>query len=358
MGEEREARILAQFTEELRSEPLPDVDWDALEERLMKEVQTASASSDRAVLPWALGLGGLAAAAAAALWLGSAPSATPQPHPVMPATTQPAAINGAELAIGSIVRADSEPVRVEHLGRAVWTLAPRSRGRLVSRGRYLTVALDQGVIRAEVVPGQAAESFAVEVHQTRVAAHGTVFRVTLANNQVLVQVSEGEVVVGSAEDRGRTRGFYLSAPAEGTFALDGARVGSVSTPPTSPSPEPPSRALLPAGAPPTPTTEQPLLTTSARPHEPEGPTADFVADQMVVQMRRCFAQHTEVQGSVHVSATSRLSVSLANGVIQSVLLDPPLAPDVEQCIHDAARTMEAPMTPGTQTVARDVWLSR
>jgi hypothetical protein len=360
MSELRDAKALSQVTSELREEPLPALDWDGIEERLMEQAKRAPAGSDRTSLPWGLALGALAAAAGVALWLGANPGARP---PIEPPATPPgslaAAVNGDELGLGESILAGSEPVRIEHAGRAVWTLSPDSRAHIAARGRFLTVALEQGSVLAEVVSGQAAESFAIEAHQTRVAAHGTVFHVTLLDSQVEVRVTEGEVVVGSAEDRGNTRGFHLTAPGHGTFALDGARVGRIS---------PPSRddeasstrpgALLPPAPPAAANREPPKPITSAQPETPQGPTAEMVADHLVEKLRGCFVQHTHVHGSVHVSATSTLSVTFLEGAVEQVHLEPPLAPDVEQCTREAAQTAPVILNAGAQTVIREVWLSR
>jgi ferric-dicitrate binding protein FerR (iron transport regulator) len=357
MSEHHEAQTLAQAAEELRDEPLPELDWNSIEERVMQRLESAPPGSDRSILPWALGLGGLAAAAAGVLWLGAGSQADVPREPAPLVVSARPALNGTELAVGEAVAADANAVRVEHAGRAAWTLAPGSRGHLAVRGRFLTVALDRGSLLAEVVPGQASESFAVEAHETRIAAHGTVFRVTLNADQVEVRVTEGEVVIGSAEDRGQTRGFHLAAPGHGTFALDGARMGQISPRDQEAPPETHPPHLLP----PTPAAQQhtapPLPISSAQPQPPPEPTADMATDRLVEKLRNCFVQHTQVHGSVHVSATSTLSVTFSDGSVAALQLNPPLAPDVEQCARSAAHTLDA-IPRGEATITREVWLSR
>ncbi len=357
MSEHREAQALAQATKELCNEPVPDLDWDVIEKRVMDGLQSAPAGSDRTALPWALGLGGLAAAAAAALWLGVGSQADGPREQTPPAASARQALNGAELAVGDSVESDSSPIRVEHAGRAAWTLAPGSSGHIATRGRFLTVALERGSILAEVVPGQAAESFAIEAHQTRIAAHGTVFRVALNEDQVEVHVTEGEVVIGSAEDRGKTRGFHLAAPEHGTFTLDGARVGKISPRDQTPAPAH-QQELLPPAAPPARHAKPPLPIASTQPALPEGPTAEVATDLIVELLRNCFVQHTQVHGAVHVSATSTLSVTFANGSVDQLRLDPPLAPGVEQCARAAAGSIDPIREGSATTISREVWLSR
>jgi hypothetical protein len=82
------------------------------------------------------------------------------------------------------------------------------------------------------------------------------------------------------------------------------------------------------------------------------------ADQVVEQLRRCFVQHTEVRGTVHVSATSTLSVSFVDGAVAQLHLDPPLAPAVEQCGRRAALSVDVVKSPDRLTVTREIWLSR
>ncbi len=357
MSREHELQALAQAIGELREEPLPDLDWTAMEERLMEQTRNAPPGPERTALPWALGLGGLAAAAAAALWLGSGAAPADEPVAETPApASERQFVDGAALELGETIRAVADPVRVQHAGRATWTLAPGSEGRIADRGRFLTVALERGSILAEVVPGQAAESFAVEAHQTRVASHGTVFSVTLSDDHVDVQVSEGEIVIGSADDRGRTRGFHLSAPGRGAFALDGARVGRISPQDREPS-ETPRLQLLPTPRVPDPPPAA-LPVTSAQPSAPAELSAEAVTDRLVHGLRRCFVEHTHVHGSVHVSATSTLSVRFANGAVNQIRLDPPLAPDVEQCTRQAAQSIDALLNGPDQTLTREVWLTR
>jgi hypothetical protein len=265
------------------------------------------------------------------------------------------ALNGNELPVGHAVVADTRAVRVEHPGRATWTLAPGSSGHIAAQGRYLTVALARGSVLAEVVPGQAAESFAVEARETRIAAHGTVFRVTLDGDQVDVQVSEGEVVVGSAEDRGETRGFHLAAPGHGTFPLDGARVGRISPP--SEGVEAPQQQLPLAAPPPRQPARPPLPVASSQAPAAAGPTVETVTDRIVEELRSCFVRNTQVQGSVHVSATSTISVTFVGGSVDRLQIDPPLAPDVERCVRAAAHGVSIP-NGAEATVSREVWLSR
>ncbi|MEI9949618.1 MAG: FecR domain-containing protein [Pseudomonadota bacterium] len=75
------------------------------------------------------------------------------------------------------------------------------------------------------MPNPKPETFAVEVGGTRVAVHGTAFRVERVAERVQVEVSEGTVAV-EASGTHSSPAFLLRRNSRGTFALDG-HTGSV-----------------------------------------------------------------------------------------------------------------------------------
>jgi ferric-dicitrate binding protein FerR (iron transport regulator) len=217
---------LGRLIVELRAEPAPELDWDRVEARLLREPRTAarSATSELANrLRWPA----MALVAAAAVF-----AVVKRPHaPVAVAPPKAAAqlargpLNGDTLALGTHITAGNQAVVVEHQGRARWTLEPHATAFVSNAGEFLTVQLESGALSAAVVPNTKPETFAVEAGGTRVAVHGTAFRVERSGDRVLVQVSEGTVAVEPTQTHSNPA-FLLGRDSRGNFALDG-RSGSV-----------------------------------------------------------------------------------------------------------------------------------
>ena len=92
-------------------------------------------------------------------------------------------MNGDQLALGTRLTAGDRALVVEHHGRASWTLEPHATARVSDAGEFLTITLESGALSATVVPNPKPETFAVEVGGTRVAVHGTAFRVERTGEQ-------------------------------------------------------------------------------------------------------------------------------------------------------------------------------
>ena len=76
----------------------------------------------------------------------------------------------------------------------------------------LVLALKQGAVEAQVVPVASSEAMAVDVGPSRVAVHGTRFRVARTGEHAVIDLNEGAVSVGQAPRIGSTLGGLVTAP--------------------------------------------------------------------------------------------------------------------------------------------------
>ena len=344
---------------ELRAEPAPELDWDRVEARLMREPK-AVARSATAELASRLRWPAVVLVAAAAVFAFSK-----RPHPPVAAIAPKAAaqlasgpLNGDKLALGTRVTAGNQSVVVEHQGRARWTLEPHATAFVSNVGEFLTVQLENGALSAAVVPNTKPETFAVEAGGTRVAVHGTAFRVERAADRVLVQVSEGTVAVEPTQTHSEPS-FLLRRDSRGNFALDG-RSGSVegnasvvvgSTAAQSHR----QIALVQHAARPAKASATSAQAVSATPAAAAEPAAAPAAQALPLQpsisdiergvssaislLNGCFRDQTHSAG-IRVSASTGMTLSVASdSTVQSVTFSPPLAPAVEDCAVLGLRTL-------------------
>ena len=138
-------------------------------------------------------------------------------------------LNGDQLALGTRLTAGNQPLVVEHLGRARWTLEPHATALVTDAGEFLTVKLESGALSAAVVPNPKPETFAVEVEGTRVAVHGTAFRVERVAERVQVEVSEGTVAVEAERHAILRPHFCCAAIHAATSRSTDARAASKAT---------------------------------------------------------------------------------------------------------------------------------
>jgi hypothetical protein len=349
---------------ELRAEPAPELDWDRVEARLLREPKLVARSA-ASVLASRLRWPAMALAAAAAVFVVAKRPHTPVSvvPPKVTAQLARGPLNGDTLALGTRITAGNQNVVVEHQGRARWTLEPHATAFVSNAGEFLTVQLESGALSAAVVPNTKPETFAVEAGATRVAVHGTAFRVERSGDRVLVQVSEGTVAVEPTQTHSEPS-FLLRRDSRGNFALDG-RSGSVegnaSVVVGSASPQS-HRQIAHASQPSkvTPAPAQPADTAPAA----TGAAAAAAAQAMVVApaaqalplqpsisniesgvssaiglLNGCFRDQTHSAG-IRVSASTGMTLSVANdGTVQSVTFSPPLAPAVEDCAVLGLRTL-------------------
>ena len=343
-----EQRALERLISELRAEPLPELDWQRLEARLSQEPKPVLRS--RAIeLASRLRLPAVAVAAAAALFVATRPR-TPAAN-AGKAVAQIAAgpLNGDRLAVGTRVTAGNRSVVVDHQGRARWTLEPHATAFVSDAGEFLTVQLESGALSAAVIPNTRPETFAVEVAGTRVAVHGTAFRVERAGDRLLVQVSEGTVAVEPAQSHSDPS-FLLRRDSRGSFGLDG-RTGSVEGNASelvrdagresrreiapwvdAPRTTAPKRAAsasnaLTAAAPPL----APPASRQSLPQQPSISEIESGVSSAVGLLNGCFRDNTHSAGN-RVSASTGMTLIVGpDGSVRSVTFSPPLAPAVEDC---------------------------
>jgi ferric-dicitrate binding protein FerR (iron transport regulator) len=231
----------------IRAEEPPELDWEAVERSLLARVrrgegvrrearpisgvwQALAFAAAAAIVPFALSAEGGSQAR-------PAPSASPRAVDVsqVAAAAGEAGARGERdlgaLRTGDAIQAAESAVTFTDGGKVRWTLAPDSglvvRAPVPASGVGHVVRLTRGSIRVEVQPDLVkhglVDVLAVEVGQTRIAVHGTVFTVTLRDGEVLVDVEHGVVTVGPTGGRSATMGYQLPAGASAAFSLDGGQ---------------------------------------------------------------------------------------------------------------------------------------
>jgi len=355
---------------ELREAPAPNLDWDRMEARLMSEPLPTPNNPPRSFWSWLrLPAAGLIAVAAI---MAVVVARKPAPLPAKPtAKLNAAPLNGDTLALGTRLTAGNRPLSVEHTGRARWTLEPHATAFVTDTGEFLTVKLESGALSAAVVPNPKPETFAVEVEGTRVAVHGTAFRVERAGERVQVDVSEGTVAVEPSGTHS-TPAFLLRRNSRGNFALDG-KTGNVegnasavvadgaggqshrTLAKAAPAPRTAQSALAPAKPEVSP---EPSAQAQSLPAQPSISDIEKGVSSAVELMNRCFHDQTRTS-ETRVSADTALTLTVAgDGTIQSVTFAPPLAPGVEECAVGGLRALTFTRSVEGVTFTRLLELSR
>lgn len=316
-----DAEVIQRMSGELHDEPGPRLDFDAMEARLLAKVEIEERLQAQRGRGWivALGVAGAAAAAVFALRGTPAPKSTPV------ASTPAAVVAQPKVAHVDGAKSFSRP------GFAAWTFDANASAEVdESSPDRITVKLERGSVRVEVVPGQAPEKFVVVAAGTRVAVRGTVFRVALADD-VRVDVERGVVAVGPVD---RPSGWTLTAPSGGSFARDASTGNVGALVPFSEVPVDGAAPVKPAASKPVVRGEA-LLELSA------------VRERVTGLAQTCFAKRLE-GSTANVSFDTKLKLtSGARGV--SLSFDPPLEPSVEQCVRDGAASLRAQA--GTEEVS-------
>ena len=388
-----ESRALRQMIDEARAESLTPVAWDELEARLLYAVDRDRARSTAypAEAPWSRLFAYVAVAAAMVLGIGAAgrlraTADEPRSGALVAIESLPVlssrALDARALHVGDRIETNAEPIRFEVADAVRWTAGPRSivevRAVGDSSGVGQTVQLVRGELRAEVVPRPASEglveAFGVEVGRTRVAVHGTAFRVVNEGESALVEVDHGAVAVGPVGHVGETTGHLLVGRSRARFSLDGGReavrleMDSTDAPssatapvpnesgakqalddPGSPAPSsrassgvaptafrgvvntPPSAEPEARSATRVPTSE-PTVAPSAAPLSRPTLTASVVRSGLIA----CFgARQAGSFSSVRISFASQLRFTLRpDGTIQAARFEPPIAPELQSCAVD------------------------
>ena len=265
---------LSRLTSELRAaaddeRAAADLDFSRMEKALFARVD-AEASRRRFRSRVSMGAGMLAVAAAAILFVGRANIMTGDraEGPVSnaasngPATADPGAgeleqgevtsatrviirtNGGGELAPRALGRGESlrrgDVIATTHAvfrsaGRVAFEVgsapnaASPARLRVSETDRPIVLALDNGVVEAQVDKVASGEAFAVDTGDVRIAVHGTHLRVVRDGQRVTLDLTEGIVNVGHAPKSGSTYGTLVTAPAHAEFDVDALETTFVMT---------------------------------------------------------------------------------------------------------------------------------
>jgi hypothetical protein len=260
------------------------------------------------------------------------------------------ALNGDELAPGAVVTSGADAVVVEHRGHVTWTLSPESMAHVESVGDVVSLAIDRGQVSAEVVKSPKPESFVVRVEHTRVAVHGTRFRVSRLSDSVRVEVQEGVVGVGPVGGRG----FELRAPDAATLTFEGVRTDALAAAGSDRS------SAAAAGKQAAQNAARPKSAYFA-PVEPDGLPRGALAgvEQVVSSVERCLRENTVAADDLRVSVETRLTLRVdARGTVGEALFAPPLAPGVGSCVDTALGTIGFPRSAGGFVAYRVLELNR
>jgi hypothetical protein len=271
-----------------------------------------------------------------------------------------AATPGTVLRTNDLVEARGGQVVVTRPGKVTFLIERGSSAVLTRLRGSLVLTLQHGAVEAQVVPVASSEAMAVDVGTSRIAVHGTRFRVARTGERVVIDLNEGVVSVGQTPRIGSTLGSLVTAPAHAEFAttdqLGTLRVshepGDVRPPtPLDASPAPRSvpvvaspavsaTARIDAGEVAAPAMTAVLRTTEPHQSAPSGWAGPSVADPnaqagVATAVRACLAErlHTD---SVTVVVSTTLYLQLHDdGSVESARFDPPVAPDVNACAAES-----------------------
>lgn len=333
MNEDRAEKALHRLIEEARLGATPELDWDAIESKVLARAARSEPGTEMRsrrvswLAPAALAALAALGAGAALLLKPAAPVSSDAPREAVTATTTTPPVgnlDGDALAAGALVTSNSDPIVVEHAGHVIWTLAPAGAARVESVGDVIELSLDRGTLSAHVTKSKMPESFVVRVEKTRIAVHGTKFRVERLAKTVHVEVEEGVVAVGPL---GGTA-FEVRAPGNVLVSFDGVRVDQRRASGAAA----PAAGGLPAGAAADSVAEiQPEKVTAT--HEEPAPSEPPGVERVIQAVRHCLSENTVAGGDLRVSVRTRMSLRvLSTGRVGEALFAPPLAPPVQHCV--------------------------
>jgi hypothetical protein len=339
----RHSHALETLVAEARNAPTPALDWDRIESKLETEApRHAAVPRPRSKAPWLLAA---IVAAGTAVFFAARPAPPVAPisqEAEAPPTKSGAGIVGEALAPGSPIVATDREVVVSHPGHVVWTLEPGSEAHIERSSPTIAVALDRGALSAKVTKSPLPESFVVRVDHTRVAVHGTRFRVERLARGVKVDVEEGVVAIGPVGESG----VELRAPGSAVLDLEGQRADVRRTKPAASLPEPESAAADAAAA----------VEAAAEP-APPNPAAKI--DQVIDTVRACVAANTVARGDLTVTIGTKMSLTVQpDGHVASSRFEPPLAPAVGRCVDAAIGRLVFEATESGLVLERRLELAR
>jgi hypothetical protein len=356
---ESNGRVLDHLVEEARREETPTVDWSALEASLMERVREVPVARARRrvtgvnaflAAAFVLGVGGVffvtrGGAVRPGVASRGVTTEAERPEP-------PGPLNGDKLAPGAVVASAADAVVVEHRGHATWTLSPESSAHVEAVGEVVAIALDHGEVAARVVKSPQPESFVVRVERTRIAVHGTHFKVTRLADSVRVDVDEGVVGVGPVGQASTD----LRAPDGATFTFDGVRTDAAAAA-QGVQPAAPAIASQSGGA----TAARQRTGFGPPPLDADGLPRGALAgiEQAMASVERCLREHTVSGDDLRVSVETKLTLRVgAEGSVGEALFAPPLAPAVGACVDGALVAIHFPRSTGGFAVNRVLELNR
>lgn len=386
---DRTREVLRALVVELRDEPTRELDWGRVD-ATVRGLPALEPARRRPL--WTVGaLAATLAGLAAALGLAMAPDAPKpaasvdqaarraiDPTAIPRAPGEGGALDLAALHEGDLVEATSTALTFVRTAAVRWTLAPSSRARIRALGRDgvgHVVALEEGSLQADVTPRPASEglveAFAVEVGATRVAVHGTSFRVTRRDADVVVAVERGAVAVGPVGHVGATTGRLLVAPMRAAFSLDGGRSARFISAEEAAAPSLTERSR-PLGAAPSIPSERhppPAEPNRARPAVADAPRGDaapakaagaaphLTSAAVQATLARCFDDAFAARSSnVKLTVSSTLHLDLrGDGTIAAARFEPPLLPALQAC---AERMMSGAFSGQERTMSIPIQFER
>jgi len=331
-----EEKALETLLSEVRREPLPHVAWDAVEASLLARIERGehvpSVARGSRRWPWLVAAAAMVTVLAAYVGVRgrsrSGGTRAALHDSSGRASIDPSRIDGDALTLGAIVVAGATPVSVEHRGHVTWTLDPNGQARIESVGDVITLALDRGTLTAHVTKSPRPESFVVRVERTRVAVHGTVFRVERRDGTSLIAVQEGVVAVGPLEKQG----FLLRAPDTAVVTFDGLRADA-----------PAADRALASGQGSEPASARAKEHNRAASSREEERLASAEVERVVASVRTCFGQLTVSGGDLRITVSTHMSLVVTPaGKIAEAEFEPPLVPAVRSCVDSELREIPFP----------------
>lgn len=369
MKRQPDAKWLRKMAREVANEPVPDLDWESVENRVFDRLEEPGRplmlAPPTPVWPRIAAIAAIAAGIALAVsWSASN---TEAPHQatasVVHARDLKPAQNGTVTAsAGTELVTEEVAVTIEHEGWAKFRVAADSCVRVQRLDDRVALNLIKGKVDAQVTKRGGEEIFTVLVDGMRVAVRGTIFSVERSGDTLRVEVTRGAVAVGPASP-GTTEGWLVSAPSAGTFSLrEHVRLSSE---PLVPSPrvfeEPSKPEVAVAGEPeptPRPELEQPKVAATKLPAPPEtddqpsAPVPEMLTAELaavpLAEIKRlvtaCYRDSLPKDNEgVTVHAHTTLNIRVApDGHVAFARFDPPLAPKAQSCASGVVQQARFP----------------
>lgn len=352
--------VLRQMVVDVQQSQTPEVDWEALQSRLLASVECQPVAAQRSPAgskqSWLLAALAIAALGIVLVQLGRLPGsgdeagiATEEAAPIEEA----APTDAERLEVGQRIVANSKPVTVRHRDLAEWVLAPGGASEIKALRPTVVIQLQSGRLSASVVPSARRESFIVEAGGLRVSVRGTVFSVERVGEQVVVEVKEGTVAVGQAGNASET---VLVGPASGRFHSTGERAGTALRTKGRVSRR---GALTPTGThAPAPPASSPISVAGLQ----QEPTFEDVERGLSVvegSLADCLGRHTGEGGTITLSLRTRVTLKVQpDGSLSRYRFVPPLAPSIADCFGAEVNQVSfAPSVAGAHII-RDLEIAR